>query len=213
MRTGPTTKQPTAVGLGLAEVRVGLCSTYIGQRRAILPASASVGNLAETKFISMVEVYRLLSGSPELEDAIYPLSEIAAMEIAFLELTSANFALSRGLNPSSYPNAHTGEIKLGTIASPTDIRVEMIYTYPDKVNTMTFVFPRAQVVANIDMAFSAKEPAAISLRIESKRADDGIAQGHVIWNDSPLGYIRWDDGTQTTTTSSSSTTTTTTTTA
>jgi hypothetical protein len=148
-----------------------------------------------------------------MEDAIYPLSEIAAMEVAFRELTPANFALARGLNPASYPDIHTGRINLGTIVAPIDIRVEMIYTYPDKTNTMTFVFPRAQAVANIDMAFSEKEPAAVAVRLESKRADDGIAQGDAIWNGSPLGYILWDDGTATTTTTSSSTTTTTTTTA
>ena len=208
-RTGPVTKQPTAIGLGLAQVRVGASSSYIGQSAPMLPASASVGALANTKFVSLVEVYRLLSGYPELEDAVYPLSEIAAMEMAFKELTPANIALARGLQPGDYPNDHTGTIKLGAIVAPVDLRVEMIYTYPDKVNTMTFVFPRAQAVASIDMAFSEKEPAAVALRLESKRADNGISGGNVIWNDKALGYILWDDGSTATTTSSSSTTSTT----
>lgn len=209
-RTGPVTKDSTTIALGLADVRIGASSTYIGQVAAILGSAASMGALANTKFISTVEVYKLLSGYPMIEDAVYPLSEIAAFEVGFREMTPANFALARGLDPADYANAHTGVIKLGNIISPVSVRAEFIYTYPDGTNTMTIVYPRAQVVAAIEMDYAAEEPAAVAVRIESKRADSGISGGHSIWDDKPLGYIRWDDGTLTTTTTSTTTTTTTT---
>ena len=207
-RTGPITKDPTTIALGLADVRVGVSSTYIGQIAAILPAANSVGTLANTKFISTVEVYRLLSGYPMLEDAVFPLSEIAAFELAFREITPANMALARGLDPANYTNVHTGQIALGNIASPVSVRIEIIYTYPDGLNTMIFIFPRAQITAAIEMDFAPEEPAAVAVRAESKRADASIAGGHTIWDAKPLGLIVWDDGVTQTTTSSSTTTTT-----
>jgi hypothetical protein len=207
-RTGPITKDPTTIALGLADVRVGVSSTYIGQIAAILPAAKSIGTLANTKFISTVEVYRLLSGYPMLEDAVYPLSEIAAFELAFREITPANMALARGLDPADYTAAHTGQIALGNIASPVSVRIEIIYTYPDGLNTMIFIFPRAQITAAIEMDFAPEEPAAVAVRAESKRADASIAGGHTIWDGKPLGLIVWDDGVTQTTTSSSTTTTT-----
>ena len=208
-RTGPLTKDPTTVALGLADVRVGVSSTYIGQIAAILPVANSIGTLANTKFISTVEVYRLLSGYPMLEDAVFPLSEIAAFELAFREITPANMALARGLDPAAYTDAHLGQIKLGSIAAPSNVRIEIVYTYPDGTNTMTFIFPRAQITAAIEMDFAPEEPAAVAVRAESKRADGSIAGGHTIWDDKPLGLIVWDDGSSTTTTTSTSTTTTT----
>lgn len=207
-RTGPITKDPTTIALGLADVRVGVSVTYIGQIAAVLASNKSVGTLANTKFISTVEVYKLLSGYPLLEDAVFPLSEVAAFELAFREITPANMALARGLDPSSYTDAHKGQIALGNIASPVNIRIEIIYTYPDGTNTMTFIFPRAQITAAIEMDFAPEEPAAVAVRAESKRADGSISGGHVIWDAKPLGLIVWDDGISTTTTTSSTTTTT-----
>jgi len=210
MRTGPVTKEPTAIALGLADVRIAVAATYIGQIAPVLTSTHSIGTLANTKFLSTVEVYRLLSGYPQLEDAVYPLSEIAAFELGFREITPANMALARGLDPADYTSVHVGTIKLGNILAPVSIRAEIVYTYPDGTNTMTFVFPRAQAVSTIEMDFAPEEPAAVAVRLESKRADSDISGGHIIWDDKPLGYILWDDGSTATTTTTSSTTTTTT---
>jgi len=208
-RTGPLTKDTTTVALGLAQVRIGLASTYIGQRRAILPASASVGALADTKIVGNVDFFKLESGFPLQEDAIFPLREAISLELSFKEITPANVALARGLNPSNYASVHSGEIPLGTMATPTFLRLEAIYTYPDGVNTLKIIFPRMQVAASLEMDFQMEDVLAVPIVCESKRADDAISGGHVIWNGAPLGIITWDDATGTTTTSSSTTTTTT----
>jgi len=211
-RTGPVTTDTTTVALGLFQVRVGNSAAYIGQRRPILPATASVGAMAATKFIGANEYFKLESGYPLTEDASFPLREAAALEFAFKEITPANVALSRGLDPDDFTAAHTGEIPLGTLATPEFLRVEAIYTYPDGTNTMTFVFPRAQVTSNTEIDFATEDVAAVPVVCESKNADDSISGGHKIWNGMPLGYIIWDDATGTTTTSTTSTTSTTTTT-
>ena len=209
-RTGPTTKDTTTIAIGLAQIRVGLSSTYIGQVAPCLAAGGSIGALANTKFMAAQEFYKLESGYPLLEDAIFPLRESAALECAFKEITPANMALAKGLNPADYANAHTGQILLGALATPVYLRTEAVYTYPDGSNTMTVLFPRSQVVANPELDFAQEEPAAASITIEAKRADSGVTGGHVIWDNGPLGRLVWNDGSSLTTTTTSSTTTTTT---
>ena len=204
MRTGPITQDTTTVALGLAEIRIGNSAAYIGQRRAILPATASIGALANTKFIGNAEFFKLESGFPLVEDTSFPLRESAALECAFKEITPANVALSRGLDPDNYANAHSGEIYLGTITTPSFIRMEAIYTYPDGTNTMKVIFPRAQVTSTTEIDFATEDVATVPVVITSKSADDGVSGGNKIWNGCPLGMIIWDDGTGTTTSTTSS---------
>lgn len=216
-RTGPLTKDSTTVALGLAQIRVGVCATYIGQIRPILTSSDSIGAMADTKFGSNTEYFRLESGFPMLEDAVFPLREGASLECSFKEITPYNIALARGLDPTGggYADAHNGQVGLGGLVSPLSIRMEAVYTYPDGTNTMTIVFPRAEVTSAAEMDFAAEEPAAVSITIEAKRADSDSSwenaagttiNGSVIWDAQPLGIIVWNDGTRTTTTTTTTTT-------
>lgn len=207
-RTGPTTKDTTTVTLGLAQIRIALSTGYIGQIAPILQSTDSIGALASTKFTSSQEFYKLESGYPLLEDAVFPLREMASLECAFKEVTPANMALAKGQDPTAFTQAHSGTIQLGSLSTPIYLRMEAVYTYPDGVNTMTIIFPRAQVIANPELDWALEEPAAVPITVEAKRADSEIAGGNVIWDEGPLGRIVWNDGTTLTTTSSSTTTTT-----
>lgn len=199
-RTGPVTKDSTTVALGLAQIRIGLSSTYIGQVAPILLAAASIGALASTKFTGGSEYFKLESGFPMLEDAVFPLRETAALECAFKEITPYNLAMARGLDPSALTDEHVGSINLGVISSPVSLRMEAIYTYPDGTNKMYIIFPRCQVVSVTELEFAAEEPAAVTIMIEAKRADSEIVGGDGIWDSKPLGRILWDDGSTLTTT-------------
>ena len=210
-RTGPLTKDTTTIALGLAQIRVGASAANITKQHPVLAASDSIGALANTKFSGVAEYFKLESGFPMLEDATYPLRESAGLECAFKEITPANMALAKGLDPANYTQAHVGKVALGTLATPTVLRVEAIYTYPDGVNTMNIIFPRAQVTASIEMDFAEEEPAAVAIAIQSNRADSGITDasnpGNACWDDKPLGQILWDNGTGFTTTTTTTTTT------
>jgi hypothetical protein len=207
-RQGPVTKDSTTVALGLAQIRIGASATNIGQEHPVLASSDSVGALANTKFTGNAEYYRLESGFPLLEDAVFPLRESAMMECGFREITPRNFALARGLDPAGYTHGHTGQIALGTLTAPVSVRMEAVYTYPDGTNQMVFIFPRGQVSAVIEMEFAEEEPAAVAVSIESKRADGEISGGAHAWDDKPLGQIYWTTTTATYTTTSTTTTTT-----
>lgn len=205
-RTGPLTKDTTTIALGLAQIRIGASAANITKQTPVLAASASLGALANTTFMSNAEYFKLESGYPLLEDATFPLREMASLECAFKELTPANFALAKGLDPTNYTEVHTGVVPLGVISTPVFLRMEAIYTYPDGVNTMNIIFPRCQVTSSIEAEFAEEEPAAVAVVIESKRADSGIAGGNSAWDDKPLGVIRWNDGSTLTTTTTTTTT-------
>lgn len=205
-RSGPVTKDTTTVALGLAQIRVAAATSHIARTVPALTSSDSLGALANTKFSGNIEYYRLESGYPMLEDAIFPLREQAALECAFKELTPKNMAIARGLSPAAYTSAHVGSIPLGTIAAPTAIRVEAIYTFPDGTNVMAIIFPRANAAATIEMEFAAEEPAAVAVRLEAKRADSEVSGGNAAWDTMPYGRMLWDTGGTTWTTTTTTTT-------
>lgn len=207
--TGPTTKDTTTIALGLAQIRIGDSAANLTKQTPVLVAADSIGALANTKFVGNAEFFKLESGYPMLEDAVFPLRESAALECAFKEITPFNIALARGLDPTDalYENEHTGSIPLGTLTAPVDIRMEAIYTYPDGTNTMNIIFPKAQVAGAIEMDFAPEEPAAVAVSIEAKRADSEVSGGNACWDDKPIGQIIWNDGSTFTTTTTTTTTT------
>jgi hypothetical protein len=292
--TGPTTKDTSAVALGLAQIRVGNSAAHIATDTGALAAVDSIGAMATTKFMGNIENWKMESGFPLLEDISIPIREAASLECAFRELTSYNVALSRGIDPtadvsatltpgtavtagggmvgqmtvtdaggatsedwtvvftsataiaiygsvsghvgdfadlsviiapdnggnpyfsipanffdanwltdetytfkttafvagsSAWADNHVGTIKLGAMEAPAFLRVEAVYTYPNKTNTMTIIFPRANAVSNLEIDFQAEDAVAPTVTFESKRADSAVSGGNAAWDDMPLGAI------------------------
>lgn len=98
-RSGPVTKDTSTIALGLAQIRVGVSATHIANTDVALVAADSMGAMASTKLVSNVEHWKLQSGFPQLEDMTVPLSETAALECEFKEITAKNLALARGIDP------------------------------------------------------------------------------------------------------------------
>ena len=192
-RAGPVTKDTSTVALGLAQIRIGASATYMGSTDLQLTAADSIGAMASTKFISTMEIWKLESGFPLLEDYQIPIREAASLECAFKEITPFNLALARGYDPTggSFPEAHTGEIALGDFdtRSIEYVRMEGIYTFPNGTNYMNIIFPRAQVVPATEMDLQAEDAVAVAVALESKRADSEVSGGSVVWDDKPLGWI------------------------
>lgn len=90
---------------------------------------------------------------------------------------------------AGYANNHGGSIGLGGLKAPEYIRMEAVYTYPNGTNTMTIIFPRANVTSSMEIAFQASDNAAPSITFEAKRSDSEISGGSAAWDESPLGVI------------------------
>jgi len=191
-QTGPITNDTSSLVLGLAQVRIGASESNITSQGAVLSSTDSIGAMANTKFVGSTEWYKHLSGFPQLDDYVIPLRDSASIECAFEEISPANMALAMGYDPSDTPyssmEAHSGEIPLGGRTAPSYVRSEVVYTFPGSdANTMTIIFPRAQVTSSVEVDLQKEEAANVPITIEAKRADG--ENGDDVWNNKPLGAI------------------------
>jgi hypothetical protein len=187
-RSGPLTKDPGAVALGLAQIRIGVAATNIKSVTAVLTSSNSIGALANTKFTGKTDFWKLESGFPLLEDLSLPIRESCMLECGFKEINLANLQLARGIDPSDeYSDT---EIALGGLVAPEYIRMEAVYTFPDGLNQMVIIFPRANVTSSMEIDLKAEDAAVVPITFEAKRADSGITSGgDAVWDSMPLGEI------------------------
>jgi len=193
-RKGPVTTDTTSIALGLAQVRVGVSSTYIGYLGQVLTSSDSIGSLANTKFIGHTEYFKLEGGFPLIEEFTTPIREAASLECSFREISPYNLAMAYGIDPTSgYTLPHSGEVALGAKVAPAYIRMEALYTYPDGTNTMCIIFPRAQVSADLEMDLQSEDAAAVPITFEAKNASSDVSGGNAVWDNMALGRIEWKD--------------------
>jgi hypothetical protein len=203
-RTGPVTRAADTVPIGLAKVLVNPdWKTYFETRGAALNETTdSLGALNSSSFNSEVDFWRLESGFPAFEDVVVPLRERASFELEFKEVHPRNMALARGDDPTGLDDNHSGEITLGTLSTPENVRMEAVYTYPDKVHKMLFIFPRAQISSSASISFAQEDNSNVPMTIEARRADsetqevlDAIDDGDItdgtVWDDAPLGVIQF----------------------
>jgi hypothetical protein len=190
---GPTTRDVSSLAIGLAQVRVGPSATNISSNTAVLESTDSIGSLTETAFVGNTEWWEHEAGFPLVTDYQIPIREAAALECAYEEMTPYNLALSYGKDPTdgSYDSAHSGEIALGGRTAPEFVRMEAVYTFPNGTNTMTIIFPRAQVRNEARVEFSKTEGAANPITFSASRADSASASGDAAWDGKPLGVIRF----------------------
>jgi hypothetical protein len=192
-RTGPLTKNPQAVALGLAQIRVGAAAINIASVAPVLVPANSIGALANTKYAGKTDFWKLESGFPLLEDFTLPIREAVALDCAFKELTIANLALARGIDPTTL-DEYDDSIALGGLVAPDYVRMEAVYTFPNNQMQMIIIFPRANVTSSMNVDFKATDAADVAISFEAKRGDSGVTGGDAVWDTMPLGTILFATG-------------------
>lgn len=192
-RSGPVTRDTSTVALGLAQIRVGSSSDNIAKSGSELTSTDSIGALANTKFNGNTDWYTLESGFPLIKDYNTPIREAASLECAFKEITPKHMAIAMGTDVSSGSyEAHSGEVELGGRSAPDYVRMEAVYTYPNGTNTMTIIFPRAQVLSeSLEIDLQQEDAAAVPIVFQSQNSSSDVSGGNALWDDMPLGVIRW----------------------
>jgi len=77
------------------------------------------------------------------------------------------------------------------MVAPADIRVEGVYTFPNGVNTLTYILPRVQVSGDLDMSYAEEDEIAPMISLNSLYAGSRITAGHVVWDTMPSGIMIW----------------------
>lgn len=98
---------------------------------------------------------------------------------------------TRGGGDSTYDSAHSGNIGLGGLVAPVDVRIEGIYTYPNGTNTFTVIFPRAQITANVELDLAEEDPAVMPVSLVAQNASSDNTSGNAAWDNMPLGRVIW----------------------
>ena len=197
--SGPVTNDTSSLAIGLMQIRVGASAANISSVHPVLASSDSVGALTKSTFISEVEYWEHESGFPFLKDYVIAIRENARLEGEMEELTPLNLAIARGKDIAAAPQttftAHSGEVLLGdratTAAAPSYIRMEGRYTYPDGVHYMDVIFPRAQVKSSIEVDLQREDNVKVPVTFEAQRADSDVSGGSSVWDDKPLGWIKF----------------------
>ena len=200
---------PTASIAAGVVMDVGLVSTA-GTGAAVLSIAAGASAVTDEFWVVFTgatdgEIYGRKSGHvhtfANLTSAMEP-SDLFSIPANFFTGTWASgdvyaFRTSAASADNAYPGdpaswaSATPELGLGGLAAPANVRIEGVYTYPNRTNTMTVIFPRAQITANIDMSFAEEDAAAVPLSLESKNASSDNAAGNAVWDAMPLGKIFW----------------------
>jgi hypothetical protein len=191
MTVGPITRNTSALMVGFLQIRVGPSASNIANAGRVLTAADSIGALAATSFSSTKEFFKHYSGFPRMLDTTIPLSEEAAIEAQYEEMTPYNTALAYGIDPTggTYDETHSGEIPLGNLRSPDYVRMEADGTFPDGTHHMYFTFPRAQVTSDFKLDFQGGDTAKPTVMFTSNLADSNVSGGNAVWDGKPLGSI------------------------
>jgi len=172
-----------SVSLGLAKVYIGGSLANIGSIAPVLTSSDYFSALAEVSFMMNKEFVTLLSSSGGIEYIQDLLLKKAdwSIDVNFLEIYQKTLSYALG--------GDGGSTELGTtfITKPSDIRVELIFTYPNKTNQMILVLPRMAVSTSVLGAFTEEDALSIPITFSAKRADN-IAGG-TVWSVYPYGRI------------------------
>lgn len=167
-----------SIALGIAELYIGDSATHIAETGRVLTLSypgAMMGvSLVVTK--EFKQQFTLVNNIQVLSDMIQTAGFIA-IAVEMLEITKEN--IERSLGGTAKANV------INTLLTqPTDLRVEMVFTYPNRINKMEMIFPRVKSTAkSVPWQFEAEDAMTTPL-VLSVLATDNAA-----WTNDPYGKI------------------------
>ena len=196
---------PFSVGAGVVASDIAVIASSLGtvDKAKVLVCAATCAIDTFTVKFSSASAYSIegfntgaVTGAGTIgAESTFQISAVLAITIPANTFTGtwangdrARFSTSK----TGYSNNHAGEIALGGMKAPEFIRMEAVYTYPNGINHMYIIFPRANVSSNMEIALSATDNAAPTITFEAKRADSEVAGGNAVWDQKPLGRIYWD---------------------
>lgn len=196
---------PFSVGAGVVASDIAVIASSLGtvDKAKVLVCAATCAIDTFTVKFSSASAYSIegfntgaVTGAGTIgAESTFQISAVLAITIPANTFTGtwangdrARFSTSK----TGYSNNHAGEIALGGMKAPEFIRMEAVYTYPNGINHMYIIFPRANVSSNMEIALSATDNAAPTITFEAKRADSEVAGGNAVWDAKPLGRIYWD---------------------
>lgn len=192
---GPDLKNTGITPIGFADILIDLASQHITSTDPVLTHSEhSLGAMANTAVTGEVPLHNIMGGNPQRIAEIIPVGESFGLEISFIEKSIRNIAFAAGLDPNQFGGGDnlSGEIQIGNITAPVEVRVEAHWLLPDGINKLVLILPRAQVQPNLAMGSAADAPVEKAVVVTSLPADSTAPSGgNAVWDAKPLGVWRF----------------------
>lgn len=177
---GTRIKETESLYFGLAELYFGDSSTYESSITPVLVESDYLGCLVEVSFViakEFIKRYTVHDGFKIISDYFLIGSELN-INIELVELTQKNFSYSLG------GNGLDSNVLDNLLSQPADLRAELIFTYPNKINSMTLILPKVKVITkSTTFNFTSEEPVIVPVSLLALKST------HTNWSPNPLGKI------------------------
>jgi len=158
--TGTRVKETESLFFGLAELFIGDSATNETSTTAVLAETNYFSCLSSVSFIVNKEFINRYGYTLSMKTIIDHLLVGSSLEVnvEFIELTQKNLSYSLG-------GDGTGTNFLTTLfIQPTALRLELVFTYPNKTNSMTLVFPKTKVIApSVLFDFESESPMKVPM--------------------------------------------------
>jgi len=171
------TKNQDSILLGLGQLRLGLSSSYITDTTAVLTDTNYIGSQAEIGFTADRSIITefVNSGGVLVPNDSIAIRASFSLQIAMYEVTESNLSFVLGGSGIST------NIINDLIGSPTKLRAEVIFTFPNKVNTITIILPKAVSIGSVNLDCKDEDAATIPLELTALYTDDSN------WTSNPYG--------------------------
>lgn len=191
---GPDLKNVNVIPIGFGDILVDISSTHIAQTDPQLThTSHGLGAMAAAEVVATITTFMVQAGNPQTIAEVIPVAEGLVLNCGFHEKTLRNLAIARGLDPTTWDGgtSGSGEIPLGNITAPVDLRVEGVFLFPDGTKNV-IIFPRAKVIPNVTLGSIADAPTEVTIGFQALIADSNApgSLGNAVWDTKPLGAIR-----------------------
>ena len=172
-----------SVSLGLAKIYLGKSTTNIGLTSLVLDTSdyfSALGSVSFNVSREFVYLFSVHDGVECLQDTLLKKADWS-ITVSFLEIYQKTLSYALG------GEGDTSELGTILMSNPENLRLELVFTYPNKVNKMIFILPRTVVSSSLQGDFNEEDALNIPIIFSAKRADN--VDGGAVWDSYPYGRV------------------------
>jgi hypothetical protein len=171
-------KDRSSIAIGSAEIRIGEYESNVNQLLPVLTEANYFGYSEVVNVVYSVDTKTRNDVASLYTSSAHSNRTICTIEMQTVELSKDIINLLFGI----YPHNNGNRISLANIAD-IDFRLEILYTYPDKTRTATFVFPKVRINRGLNLSLTGDAEVVQSLNIIA------LEETSSLWDDYKLGYI------------------------
>ncbi len=178
MTISTVTKSKESIALGLAKLYIYASSTTISTTTLLETENNYIGAKTSISFEVQKEFVKRLKKKNNMlvlfaEDVT---KAGLSINVTFIEMTVKNLSYAFG-GSGSTTNL------INDVFGNNELRAELIFTYPNKVNKLCFIFPRIKVSSGISGAFNSEDAMGIPINLSVLMTDNSN------WVDNPYGKV------------------------